>query len=88
MTRLNWEKAARQDRVTDANRDAPTQRQLTLLRTLCKERGLTYTPPATRADASAKITAVLAQPRPTSRKRRRAPRSTDQRARARVRHIS
>jgi hypothetical protein len=57
--------------TSGAGGPAPTAKQQSYLRRLAMERGVSFTPPRTRAEASAEIARLKAQPRTTSTDRRR-----------------
>lgn len=50
--------------------DSPTAKQLRLLRELALERGQSFTPPTSKAEASAEIRRLYRQPRQSVRERR------------------
>lgn len=61
--RLDWERANRKEVQRAARHVNPSDKQIHLLRKLCKERGIAYIRPLTREDASTWIDGLLKMPR-------------------------
>lgn len=63
MPKLDWEGANRKDVQRATRHVNPTPRQISLLKKLCKERGMAYVHPLTKEDAATWIDGLLKMPR-------------------------